>query len=176
MKKTTFTLTLLFILTLSSCWQNTKSTKVESYFNKFEILKYKKPINSGIGDFENIFSDKQKNELDSIIKAFNENTTNQIAIVTIDSLGQYKSIMEFTTDLGNYWGVGLKEKDNGLIITFSKRLRKVWIGTGYGTEKILNDVFLSHLIDSLMIPNFKQGKYFEGIKSGMFGCMDKWTK
>ena len=169
-------LSLFSILAVTACGQKRQTPQIESYFNKSEIQKYEKPFNSGIGDYEKIFTENQKNELDSIIKRFAEETSNQIALVTIDSIGPYKSLMEFTTDIGNYWGVGQKEKNNGLIITFSKKRRQVWIGAGYGTEKILNDVVLKHIIDSLMTPNFKQEKYFEGIKSGMLGCIEKWTK
>jgi len=173
MRKLVICTSLIFILVLSSCGQKKQNHEISSFFNRTEIQKYQVPFNSGIGDFEKIFTEEQKEELDSIIKVFDQKTTNQIAIVTIDSLGPYNSLMEFTTDLGNFWGVGQKDKNNGLIITVSKKMRKVWIGTGTGTEKILDDVFLSHLIDSLMIPQFKQEEYFEGIKSGVLGCINE---
>jgi uncharacterized protein len=177
MMKILTTILCLFAILAGPTWgQKRQPVMVESYFNKAEIQKYNKPYNSGIGDYENILTEMQKNEIDSIIKVFGKETSNQIALVSIDSLGPYKSLMEFTTDLGNYWGVGQKEKNNGLVITISKKMHQVWIGTGYGTEKILSDTAISHIIDSLMIPYFKQGKFFEGIKSGMLGCIDKWTK
>ena len=40
------------------------------------------------------------------------------------------------------------------------------ISTGYGTEKMLKDEIAKKIIDSLMIPNFKQAKTFEGLWEG----------
>jgi uncharacterized protein len=49
---------------------------------------------------------------------------------------------------------------------FSAANREVRISTGYGTEKVLDDVAAKKIIDSVMIPFFKKSNYFEGLWHG----------
>lgn len=126
-----------------------------------------KPIGF-INDFENIFTDKQEQVLDSLIKNFENETTIQIAIVTLDNSYTNKSEFDnYTLKLANNWGVGQKDKDNGVLIGISSSLRIMRIQNGYGIEKILSDKETQVLVDSLFIPNFKQNKYFDGTKKGI---------
>jgi uncharacterized protein len=126
-----------------------------------------------VNDFENIFTDKQEQVLDSLIKNFEKETKIQIAIVTLDSSYTNKSDFDnYTLKLANNWGVGQKDKDNGLLIGISSSLRKMRIQNGYGIKKILSDQETQVLIDSLFIPNFKQDKYFDGTKKGVTGIIN----
>jgi hypothetical protein len=43
--------------------------------------------------------------------------------VSLEKYDNYEFLKDLTTDLGNYWGVGCVDKDNGLIITISKNNR-----------------------------------------------------
>lgn len=137
------------------------------------IKKFPRPVGY-VNDFENLLTKEQIADLDSCIAIFRRATTNQVVIVTIDSIQPYVSLQDFTTDLGNYWGVGLNDKDNGLMIVVSKTLRNTWIGTGYGTEKILTNDILDVIIATKMVPHFKKGEFYEGIKAGLLECMKKW--
>jgi len=67
--------------------------------------------------------------------------------------------------LRNY-GLGKKDKNNGVAIIFSNKQRQTFVATGYGIEKVLTDEIAQKIIDSLMIPEFKKAKYFEGIWEG----------
>lgn len=158
---------------LSACGQNKETKSEESFINYVAIIKYPKPVGF-VNDFESLLSFEEKKELDSIIKVFNEESSYQIAIVTIDDIEPYGSLKDFTSDLGNFWGVGEMDEDNGLIITVSKKMRNVWIGTGLGTQKILTDDKLKSVVDTQMIPYFKRDEYFEGIKSGLLKCIESW--
>ena len=46
-------------------------------------------------------------------------------------------------------------------------MRKTFLATGYGTEKILKDEICKIIIDSTMIPYFKNQDYYGGIKAGL---------
>lgn len=84
---------MIFIFHLSACAQQTNKD--------IEFPDYVGYVN----DFEGLFTEQQAAELDSIIRAFNKATSNQIAVVTIESIAPFTSIDEFTTALGNYWGL-----------------------------------------------------------------------
>ena len=80
----------------------------------------------------------------------------------------------YAVDFGEKHGVGKKEKDNGLVIAFSKNLRQTFLATGYGTEKILKDDICKKIIDSTMVPRFKNQDYYGGLKAGLEECIRKW--
>lgn len=96
-------------------------------------------------------------------------------IVTVKNIKPYNDITDFTTDLGNFWGVGKPEKNNGLIILMDMSNRNIRISTGLETEKILSESFLQKIINEIMIPEFREENYYKGIKSGMERIVIKWN-
>jgi uncharacterized protein len=111
-------------------------------------------------DFEKIFTDDEVKFLDSIISELNERTSNQIAIVTLvlDStqIRSIEELAEFSLELLNKWGVGVKGKDNGIGIVFSKNLRRIWIEIGPALRSKLTGDKLQTIIDEIIIPEFKK--------------------
>ncbi|MBT0606687.1 TPM domain-containing protein [Aequorivita echinoideorum] len=47
--------------------------------------------------------------------------------------------------------------------------------TGYGAEKILTDSICNYIIDNVMIPLFKEDKYYKGIDRGVDAVIEKWS-
>lgn len=125
-------------------------------------------------DYEEILSDNQEQILDSIINKFEQQTTNEIVIVTVDNIEGFDKMVDYAVDFGEKHGIGKTEKDNGLLILFSKNLRETFLATGYGTERVLKDEICKEIIDSSMIPHFKNQDYYEGLKSGLEECILRW--
>ncbi len=121
-------------------------------------------------DQENLLMSSQVNKLDSLYRAHEKKTTNEIALIISVTLPD-SSILKSATDLGNQFGVGKKKKDNGIVILVCPRKQQVAIATGYGMEKILKDEIAKKIIDSLMIPRFREAKYFEAIWDGSLGII-----
>lgn len=152
---------------------NTKPPEVE--FSQFNLGESGLPkLKSEVNDFEFIFTVEELEKLTLMIRDFEKTTTNQIAVVSIKSIGNYTDFKKFAIDLSNYNGVGLKRRDNGLTIVFSKNLRKIRISTGLGTEKILTDEICKTIIDKTIIPEFRNGDYYSGIEKGIKELIDKW--
>lgn len=147
--------------------------KTEIYSDTSKLIKLPKCIGR-INDFEKDFSLEQIAELDSIIRVFEKRTTNQIAIVTIESIEPYKDFADYSFDLFNTWGIGKADTDNGLIIILSVKLRQARISTGIGTEKILNDAICKKVMDEKILPNFKSSLYFEGTKEALLELIRLW--
>ena len=125
-------------------------------------------------DFENIFTKDQINELDLIIGIFEKETTNEIAIVTIDSSSTTKKDFDnLILTILNNWGVGKKGINNGIVIGISTGLRQIRISNGYGIKTKLTDAQTKKIIDDIILPEFKNGKFFEGTKSGLLALMQK---
>lgn len=164
---------LLFICQVTFAQTTTTSTKSE----KNSELAFKSIYPERIGyvnDFEKVFTDYQLTSLELILNDYKRKTSNEIVIVTVPSIEPYNNFDEYSIDLSNYWGVGEKEKDNGLTVIFSKTTRMIRISTGKGTEKILSDSFCQEIIDKIIIPNFKKGHYYNAIHESVNLLTEKW--
>ena len=152
------TITVLFCVILIACGQKGKNIENKAW----------------VYDFENVLTDTQIQVLDSIIGYFEMKTTNEIVIVTVDNIGDSPKMVDFAVEFGEKWGVRKKDKNNGLVILFSRNMRQTFIATGYGTEKILKDEICKAIIDSTMIPFFKQEDYYGGLRAGVEECIRRW--
>lgn len=119
-----------------------------------------------VNDFADILSSQEESRLEHDLVSFADSTSNQIVVVTVKDLGSYKPA-EFTKALGNKWGVGQKEANNGIVImikpTGGAGERHTYIGTGYGLEGLLTDSICKQIVDQTMIPAFKRGHFYSGI-------------
>src|SRR5690606_34393103 len=61
---------------------------------------------------------------------------------------------------------GQSGEDNGIVITLAKDDRKVDINTGYGIEYRVTDLMAERIINRIMIPQFKEEKYYAGLDQG----------
>ncbi len=119
-------------------------------------------------DYGYLFTTEQRKILDSIISEFEQASTIEICIFTLDSTMTTKEGFEdFILHIGNTFGVGKKEKNNGIVIGISQSLRKIRISNGYGIEKILSDSETKHIIDTGFIPFFKESDYYGGTLNGL---------
>ena len=92
-------------------------------------------------------------------------TTDQLVVVTVESLHGEK-IESFGLRLGNGWGIGQKDKDNGVLLIVAPNERKVRIEVGLGLEKVLTNRECAHIIDRDLLPHFKAGRMEQGIEAG----------
>jgi uncharacterized protein len=105
-------------------------------------------------------------QLSEQLKAHENATGTQVTVVTLPDL-QGQSIAEFGYLLGREWGIGQKDKDNGVLLIVSKAERKVRIEVGYGLEGTLTDAISANIIHSVILPAFKQGQFQRGITQGV---------
>ena len=146
-----------------------KTTDTSSIKDEFDLKQI-----GWTNDFEKIFTPEQIYVLDSIIGNFEKETTIEIAIVTIDSSFIRKSDFDDAVGtIGRIWGVGKKEKNNGIIIGISTSLRKIRISNGYGIENKLTDVETKKIIEELIIPEFRQAKFYEGVRKALFAIISR---
>ena len=117
---------------------------------------------SWVNDYANVFSQDQVSRLDQKLNEFEYRNSTQIFVVTIDDNGGYPASM-LAPMIGEAWGVGQKGEDNGLVVLVDMQERDVYIATGYGLEEYVPDAIGKRVVENEIIPNFKQGAYFEGI-------------
>jgi hypothetical protein len=89
-------------------------------------------------DGAGLLSAAEINELDAKLKAIEDSSSDQVVVVTVSSLQGY-SIEDYGLKLGNHWGVGSKELNNGVLLIVAPNERKVRIEVGRGLEATLTD-------------------------------------
>lgn len=127
-----------------------------------------------VNDFEGLFNAKQVAELEKIIADFKERTGKQIVVASIANIEPYEKFDQYALDLSNHWGAGTPKKDNGLNVMFSKSLRQIRISTGSGTKSVISDEECQKVINEVVIPEFKNGDFYEGVKLGVLKLIDLW--
>ncbi len=107
-------------------------------------------------------SPSAKAQLESILQYERDSTSNQIAILIIESL-EGASLEEYTLSVAEKWGLGKKGKDNGVLFLIAMQERQVRIEVGSGLEGALTDLMASRINRNELIPRFRQGNYDEGV-------------
>lgn len=115
-----------------------------------------------VNDYSGVLSDEEENLLEKKLVAFNDSTSSQIAVVLMQSTGEYP-VDDYAIALYRNWGIGQKDKDNGVVILCAMADRRVAIITGYGLEGALPDAVCKRIIEQQIKPNFKQQQYFNGL-------------
>lgn len=123
-----------------------------------------------VNDMANVLSTGEEEQLEMELEQFSRQTSNQIAIVTVSDLGGYPA-SEYAFRLGQEWGIGQKDKDNGIVVLFKPKTSdskgQVFVAVGYGLEGVIPDAVANRdIVDNEMIPRFKQGDVYGGLAGG----------
>ncbi|MBO9502947.1 TPM domain-containing protein, partial [Brevundimonas sp. A19_0] len=117
-------------------------------------------------DQGNLLSPAKEAELETRLAALERDTTDQVVVVTLQSLEGY-DIADYGTRLGRHWGIGQADKDNGVLLIVAVDERKIRIEVGYGLEGILTDALSALIIHDQITPAFKTGAFERGIEQGV---------
>lgn len=109
-----------------------------------------------ISDPDSVLRQSTLDKANKALGMLADSTTVETAIVIVDDIGE-ADIYDFALALGRHWGVGKKDKNNGVVVVFALNQHQVRIQTGSGAEGVLPDIAAKRLIDEKVIPNMKTG-------------------
>ncbi len=115
-----------------------------------------------VNDFAGLLQQNEIDALESKLVNYDKQTSNQICVVIIDSLMGY-AVTDYAYDLFNKWGIGDKEKENGVLVLVATKNRKMRIEVGNGLGGAIPAIRAFDIISNVMQPAFKQGQYFNGL-------------
>ena len=138
------------------------------FFFALPVFAYSSPNSPEgfINDFANMIGATAKQALEQKLVQFEKDTSNEISIVTINSLAG-DTIENFAVKLFEEWKIGKDSKDNGILLLISKEDKKMKIEIGYGLEGALTDTQSYWIIQNIMRPAFQTGDYDGGISSAV---------
>lgn len=119
-----------------------------------------------VTDMTGMLDQPTQAQINSMITQLERQNGAEIAVVTVPETSPSASPKEFTTALFNYWKIGKKGENHGVLILISKSDRRVEIETGYGVESILPDAKVANIINTKITPKFKQGDFNGGTLNG----------
>lgn len=119
-----------------------------------------------IVDQTGTLSEAQINTLSQQIANSRTQKDYQIGVWMFDSLDG-ESITDVGIEAARKWGVGDKQKDNGILITVAKRDHKVRIDVGERLEPDLTDAEAGRIIRNTITPQFRKDDFFSGISLGI---------
>jgi uncharacterized protein len=117
-------------------------------------------------DNAEILSPAARDKLSAELKAHEDRTTNQVAVLTVPAL-EGESVEEFATRVFESWKLGKKGKDNGVLVIVAPSDRRMRIEVGYGLEGTLTDAAAARIIRDRMTPRFKSNDYDGGVSDGV---------
>lgn len=118
-----------------------------------------------VNDFAGILNPQEAAALESKLVAFDDSTTNQIAVITVKSLEGF-DISDYAIKTFQKWKIGAAKKNNGILVLVSAAEHKVWIAVGNGLEPVVTDALSRRIVDNTMIPAFRQNQYYAGLDAG----------
>lgn len=128
-----------------------------------------------VQDYANIIDAKTERQMQKYSARLDGRTGAQIVVVTVDTTGDVP-IEQYSLELFRKWGIGGKEKNNGVLLLVAVKDRKSRIEVGYGLEGALNDAKTGAIQDEYILPAFQQERYSEGIWRGYAALFKETAK
>ena len=123
-------------------------------------------------DNAEILKPATRERVTAALKAHEQATGNQIAVLTIATING-QAVEEFATRVFDNWKLGRKDVNNGVLVVVVPSDHKMRIEVGYGLEGTLTDVAASRIIRNVMTPRFKANDYDQGIELGVGAIVDQ---
>ncbi|MBR6412612.1 MAG: TPM domain-containing protein [Alphaproteobacteria bacterium] len=119
-------------------------------------------------DEANLLTYSQKEELEQLLE---QAEPHQVVAVSLRSLDG-KEIEEYGYQLGRHWGIGRKDINDGVLVLIAPNQKQLRIEVGYGLEGTLTDALSSRIVNRIMLPLARQGKYAEALIEGSQAVLD----
>ncbi len=114
-----------------------------------------------VNDYAKVLTADQAARLEQKLVAYDDSTSNQIAIVTVKTLEGYP-IEEYALKLFRDWQIGNKATNNGALILAVIDDRQIRIEVGYGLEGAIPDITANQIIRNDIAPAFRSSDYYDG--------------
>jgi uncharacterized protein len=123
------------------------------------------PLTGRVVDGARMLSPQTVERLDTELADLETRTGRQLVVATVPDL-QGVEIEDYGYQLGRAWGIGSKDKDDGAILLVAPKDRKVRIEVGYGLEPVLTDAMSSVILQTAVLPAFRDGRMEDGVVAG----------
>ncbi len=110
-------------------------------------------------------------ELNQSLADFERATSNQVLVALFPKMQSDSSIEDYTVRVAQKWGVGQKDRKNGVVLFVFLQDRKMFIQVGYGLEGAMPDAVCKQIINNEIKPRFRNADYEGGLRAGISAIM-----
>jgi len=136
------------------------------------------PIPDAVGyvnDVAGIMDEPSRAKLEAFLDQVHQKTGAQFAVLTMKNTAPVAP-SEYKVKVFEKWGIGDKDRDDGLLMLVALDEREVRFETGYGLEGVLPDGLQSRIVRDEMAPHFREGDYTAGIIAGVLASSARIAK
>lgn len=123
-------------------------------------------LESQVTDYTSTLTSSEISSLENYLSKFEKEKGSQVAVLVI-STTEPEEIEAYGIRLAEKWKIGRKNVGDGVILIVAKDDRKLRIEVGYGLEGAIPDIYAKRIIENIILPTFRQGNFYEGIKHGV---------
>jgi uncharacterized protein len=123
------------------------------------------PLTGRVVDDAHVLSPATVSDLTAKLADLETKTGRQVVVVTLPDL-QGDDIQDYGYQLGRAWGIGQKNRNNGVLFVVVPAEHKVRIEVGYGLEPVLTDALSSVILQEQVLPKFRAGDVDGGVAAG----------
>lgn len=117
---------------------------------------------SWVQDFADVIELENARLIDQAATQLTKDTGAQLAVVAQDDLqGLY--IEEYAFNLFNHWGLGDKERNDGLLVLLSPQNGEIHVMPGAGIDHVMTPEVLGGMLDDYAMPYLIVGEYGAGL-------------
>jgi len=125
------------------------------------------PENDGwVTDRADFLTPEQERSLEALMGSYESGSGHEIALLTVPDLGG-EPIERYALDVARAWGIGKTDTQAGALLVIARRGREIRIEVGRGLEGTLTDSISGRIIRNVIAPDFKQGRFYDGIRAGI---------
>src|SRR5687768_5126384 len=124
-------------------------------------------LTAPVNDFANVVDAASEAQLDELIRRLQNATGDVMVVATVKTFQPFADLPSYAEEMfeNGGQGIGVKGKDNGVLIVLAIDDRQVRVETGYGLEGFITDGFAGETSRS-MVPFFREAEYGRGLVAG----------
>ena len=125
---------------------------------------------TAVNDFAGVIDPDNAAKMESLSREILEKTGAAIVVVTMAELGPAEEINLYASGLYQFWGIGKKGEDKGVLILLAVKERKIRVETGYGVEGVLPDGRVGEILDQVVVSHLKAGETGKALYNAVLAC------
>jgi len=118
-------------------------------------------------DYAAVVSKEAALRFNEQLAQFERETSDQVVVAVFPKMQSDSDIADYTRRVAQAWGVGQKDRRNGVVLFVFIQDRKMFIQVGYGLEGALPDATAFDITERQIKPLFRAGNYEAGLAAGI---------
>ena len=124
------------------------------------------PLKARVTDLTSTLNPQQRASLEQTLAEFEARKGAQLAVLIVPTT-QPETVEQYAVRVEETWKLGRKGVDDSVLLVVAKDDRRLHFEVGYGLEGVLPDAIAKRIIDNDIVPRFKEGDFYGGIRAGM---------